>query len=259
MKNYLLTILCFLIVTFNALSTEKTNIGIIDDEFYKSEFTVVSIRALIPHDTKIIAVVDGSSNHDIRTMTVEPLFSRSWVFHDGRLCEQEKIHATVICGSKIVEKDILRENEVPYLFLKESEQRTGELLPGRTIEVLKTREYTRPSDGSLFRKVEGALYSLEMKRVVVYIGEESVCNREKNIISQWEKKLRHWCHFYDASDVYHITYKTMLTGGLKLTPSEPEEIEKILITRELKIKRSDQEGPHCGSLGRSVTGNRTFI
>lgn len=251
MLNRFIPLIFTFLFSFQALGAEKINIGIIEDDFFTRTDSVVTIRALIPHDTQIIAVVDASTQFESKTMTIAPLYSISWVNNDFNCYSQQNILATVICGSKIVDKNILKPNEFPYTFIKESEFQTGDLLPGKTIKVVKTKEYTRP-DGSVYRKLEDDLYSLTMNRVAVSLGQQSVCTREWTIISQWKQKLRHCRTFYNAQDIYHITLKQMLHKDLIITGSEPEEIARVFIHKELKLSHVEQEVPDCGSLGRSL-------
>jgi hypothetical protein len=258
MKNSLTVLFFTILLVWQGITAEHVNIGMVDNPFFTRTDSVVTIRSLIPHDTQIIAVVDASTEFETKTMTIAPLYSKSWVNNDYNCTARENILATLVCGSKIVDKNILRDIEVPYTFVKESEFQTGDLSPGKTVKVVKTKEYTRP-DGSLYRRLEEDLYSLTMKRESVDLGLMSVCGKEWTIISQWKQKLRHCRSFYTANDIYHITVKQMLKEGLILTGSKPEEIARVFIQRELKFSYVDQESPECGSLGRSVPGGVVLI
>lgn len=249
MKNYFKRIFLPLILStlgiLAALGAEDRNIGVIDDPFFSNPTTVVTIRQLMPHDTKILAVVDGTNEDEFtKTISASPFYTKSWKHRDCDLYSQEEIFATIICGQKVIEKSLLKPTQHPYTFLKNSEHREGELVLGGTMRVYEVKEYQRV-DNSIYRRQMNLICTLTMREELVKMPDVSLCYHEWSIMSQWQKKLRHARNHYSCSDVYHVTTSENPSGDKEVT-------ERLFIVHRLVLLSQQAEGPECGSLGRNL-------
>jgi len=236
------------LLSFNCIAAE--NIGVIEDPFFKSVDSVVSIRSLIPHDTKIMALVDASTVLENRSMSIVPFYTKTWIHDDDKMISKEKISATVICGVKELTKDFLREQEFPYLFMREVEDKNGNLTIGGRVTYYKIKEYQRP-DQTLCRIMGDALYDLELKEERTSAGYVSVCIQEWEEFTQWKFKVRHRTNLYTSDDVYHVTTKIPYTLGMQDTPKN-SIVSKVYYRKEIKFNSQQAEGPSCGTAGKCI-------
>lgn len=236
-----------LFFTFYAYGAEQ--LGVIEDTFFKDPQTIVSVRQLIPHDTIIMAIVDGTTNTENRTLSVRPFFTKTWIHNDEEKESQCKIGTTIVCGHRTLGKDFTQAQKYTYLFLREVEDKTSELTLGGKVTFYAIKEFKR-EDGSIFREKGVALYELELKEERIPAADVTVCFKEWTITSKWQRKLRHSRRHYSAVDVYHTTFKTFL--GMTLTGKEPELVSRGYFRKELRFKATEAETPECGTNGGNL-------
>lgn len=241
--------LILLVFTLNCYATE--NIGIINDDFFTHPDTVVSFRSLIPHRDGYMAIIDGSSTKETKTLPVSPFWKSIFVHNDVNKTSDELIEATVLCGTNKLERSLTLKRAIPYFYVRDVEERTGELIVGATVSVILFKEYKRAGDNSIFRDREDKLYDLKMSLERIVAPDVTVCFKEWVITSQWKRKTRHSRRHYSAMDVYHITTKYPIPFG-GLTNVAPEEISREYIRKELKYKSIEMEGPECGTNGGNL-------
>lgn len=245
----------FALLSPNAKGAE--GIGVIEDEFFKDQHTIVSIRELVPHDTIIMAIVDATTNEKTQTLSIQPFFTKTWLHDDHHKSSQCQINTSVICGHRKLDKVFLKEQEYPYVYMRELEENSGVLTLGGRVTTYLIKEYKR-EDGSIFREKGEALFDLEMREERVGASDVAVCFKEWVITSQWQRKTRHARHVYSAVDVYHTTIK--ITYGLTLKISkEPELLKKDFYRKELTYKHDDPETPECGNNGGDLPAGCIII
>lgn len=246
MKNLIKSMIIALLFVYPALCTE--DIGIINDDYYTHPDTIVSFRSLIPHDRGYMAVVDGTTTALTKTKSLVPFFKSIFVFHDETKLADEIIEATVLCGTRTLERSITLKRGVPYTFLRDVEEKTGELIVGGTQTVMLIKEFQRPGEGGIFRENIKSLYDLKMTREIIGVSDVAVCVKEWVITSQWQRKTRHKRTHYSAIDVYHVVTKFPYVLGV-VNGTGSEEISRTFYRKELKFKCTEAESPECGNNG----------
>lgn len=256
MKKLFIFVLAFIFNVSHTFATETgSTIGIIEDKFFKLTNSAISIRTIIPHDDHYMVVVDASTEYENKTTSIRPFFSKSWVHDDDKLFSQEQVLVTVMCGDKVIEKKQTLDVKFPYVFIKSIEENNGILTVQHAVTVYNISEYER-CDKSTFRLKGKAIHDLTLKEEKIVAPQISICQKEWSIISQWQKKLRHYRTVYTAEDVYQITSKTLYNHSGYL--ATPEEISRVFVRKELKVHHIDPDVPECGSVGRQIPAS-TFI
>lgn len=259
MKKTFLALIITLLTSQLTFAAQKADVtGIINDEFFTHPDTIVSFRQLIPHDNGYMAVIDGTTTGDNRTISGKPFWKRIFVHNDEKKSSDELIEATVLCGTHTLERSLTLLRAIPYTFLKDTEEFGGQLLVGGTVTYYLIKQYERPGDKSIFREKGKALYELKMTLDRTPAPEISVCYKEWNIISKWQRKTRHARRHYTSHDIYHIITKYPSAEGMVTAP--PSEImSRTLIRRELTFKCDQAESPECGTHGGNLPTGTVII
>jgi hypothetical protein len=245
-------------LTLSSMSKGAEPIGIIEDTFFKDPETIVTIRELVPHDNILLAVVDGSATYDSRTTSVKPFCEKTWEYHDDLLYSLEKWNATILCGTKKLEKSHLKDQQHPHVLVRTYEDKAEEPSLDKIVTIYKMTEYTR-ADGSIYRKQGDAVCDLMMSIERRPSSDVSQCTKEWTITSQWQRKLRHSRRHYSAEDVYHIIRR--IPKGLTMTGNNDREniVEERFIRKELKFKTFEADTPECGTNGGNLPAGSVVI
>jgi hypothetical protein len=257
MRTFLKSSIFFLFTAFSSIATET--IGIINDTFFTCPDTIVTFRLLIPHNDSYMAIIDGSDVIANKSVSIVPFFTKSWIHDDIKQESKVRIDATVLCGTRKLENSLMLELPVAYQFLREIEEKSGELSLETQVTVYKMKEFKR-ADDSIYKLLLNALYHLEMKEVRFPATDVTQCTKEWVITSQWQRKTRHSRRHYSAVDVYHITSKVPVTSSLTLTsPIPSEEISRVFTKKELRFKSFEAETPECGNNGGNLPAGSVVI
>lgn len=253
-KNIFVSLFC-LIACHAVFSME--NVGIIEDPFFKDPGTAVKIKHIFPHKDSVMVVVEGLKDKDTRLLSLSPFCSSTFIHNDEKHTSQEKLSLTVVCGDKLIAEAYMRDTLFPYVFLRDIEDKIGELTLEGSCTFYKMKEFQR-KDGSILRECGEALYKLDLKQERRAIQDVKVCIREWTIISQWQKKKRHARNHYTAIDIYNVTTRTpilVITGDNAL----PVVIKEEFVRKELKFKLQESESPECGDNGKSLPNNSIIL
>jgi len=250
MKIYIKSL--FFICLLTLQTTAMDAVGIINDEFFTHPDTIVTFRSLIPHQDSYMAIIDGTTKTENRTKSLVPFFTRTWEHDDVALASHPRIDSTVLCGTRTLTKNLISPQTFPFLFLREIEDKTGELIMGGRVTYYKIREYRRHGDESLFRQQGVPIYDLGLTEERVGGPDVAVCTKEWNITSKWERKTRHRRTHYTSMDVYRITTKYPAPVGLMLAAPTPEEMSRVKVKTELRFKCLEEESPECGNNGGNL-------
>ena len=253
MTKFFFLLLSLCLISQNTYSAET--VGVSNDEFFIKASTKLNIKSLVEHEGRIRAVLEGTGPLNTKTATLEPLVTRTWLHDDKNRHSVQVIHATVLCGDKTVEKEVTFPQKYPYQFQQTLVEKYEEVMVGQTVTVYGCNEYKR-QDGSLYRLLMPALYDLSLIEKAELIGSGSICIKEREEFTQWKLKTRHVRNHYDIFEVYHLLVKTRLPINSTL---EIEEVSKTLVCRRLKFKCSQNDGPECGSLGKSAPAGYVFV
>ena len=224
------------------------HIGVLNDGFFARGDTVVTMRAIIPHENGYRALLDASSEHRSETTSVSPFIAQTYVNDDVSRTSRLKINATVVCGAKYITGELLRDQLIPYVLVREFENNPDEPRLGVPVFIYHYQEYRRP-DNTLFNVRGAQIYTLELLEETLNTGTVSVCEKEWNIISQWKQKLRHQRRLYHSSEIYRILRRKPMNAGAPW-----EEISRNSVRKELRYWQVEAEVPECGTLGRSIPG-----
>jgi len=256
MKSIIKSMILYFGFVVSVLSSDA--LGIINDPFFTHPDTIVTFRSLIPHEDKYMAVIDGSTTDETRSTSLVPFFKNVYIANNEKKSSDHMIEATVLCGTRTLERSMTLLRGIPYVYLRDIEEKSGELTVGGTVTFSLYKEYKRAGEEVPFREHVRSLYDLKMTLERVSATDVAVCVKEWTITSKWQRKTRHKRNHYSAMDIYHIITKYPSSAG-NITAQPPEELSRFFVRKELRFKTTEAESPECGNNGGNLPAGAVII